>query len=279
MHEIKKQLQETIPFIKSQMKLEPRIAIILGTGMGKLADIVEADVVIPYNKIPHFKMSASPGHKGNLIFGTIDGVSVMVMQGRVHFYEGYTMKEITYPVRVMQALGIDTMFVSNAAGALNPLFRKGDVMLITDHINLMGDNPLRGSNNDDLGLRFPDMSRAYTAGHRKIIEAIALEKGLRLAQGVFVALMGPCYETAAEYRFLRAIGADAVGMSTVPEVIVAVHGGMKVIGFSMLTDMCLPDSLVPAESDEIIKVVKEAGDKLIGLIRSSIPRISKAIEA
>ena len=173
----------------------------------------------------------------------------------------------------MKALGVDTMIVCNAAGALNPLFKKGDVMLITDHINLMGDNPLRGKNDDELGVRFPDMSDAYTAEHREMVERVALERGMRLVQGVFVALMGPSLETAAEYRFLRNIGADAVGMSTVPETIVAVHGGMRVIGFSILTDMCLPDFLVPAKIEDILRISTEAGNKLSDLIQVVIPQI------
>ena len=273
MIEIRKQLEETIPFIQSRTKIEPKVSLILGTGMGKIAEIIDTEAVIPYGEIPHFPSSAAPGHKGNLVFGHIGGVPTMVMQGRVHFYEGYSMKEITFSVRTMKALGVDTMIVCNAAGALNPLFQRGDIMLITDQINLMGDNPLRGKNDDELGIRFPDMSDAYTAEHREMVERVALEKGMRLVQGVFVALMGPSLETAAEYRFLRNIGADAVGMSTVPETIVAVHGGMRVIGFSILTDMCLPDFLVPAKIEDILRISTEAGNKLSDLIQVVIPQI------
>jgi purine-nucleoside phosphorylase len=195
------------------------------------------------------------------------------MQGRVHYYEGYSMKEITYPVRTMKALGVDTMIVCNAAGGLNPLFNKGDIMLIADQINLIGDNPLRGSNDDELGVRFPDMSRAFTPEHRELVSKVALDEKIPLREGIFVALLGPSLETGAEYRFLRNIGADSVGMSTVPEVIVAVHGGMRVVGFSMLTDMCLPDSLVPAKIEEILEAAAKAGNKLADLIEAFIPRI------
>jgi len=227
MIEIRKQLADSVPFVRARAKTNPKIGIILGTGMGGLAGMIETEAVIPYEDIPHFVAGETPGHDGNLIFGKFSGIPIVAMQGRVHFYEGFSLKEVTYPVRLMRALGVETLVVSNAAGALNPLFRKGDVMLITDQINLMGDNPLRGPNDDALGVRFPDMSRAYTPELRRVFEATALENGIRLVEGVFVALMGPCYETAAEYRFLRTIGADAVGMSTVPEVIVAVHGGME----------------------------------------------------
>jgi len=273
MLEIRKQLEETVPFIKSKTTIEPKIAIILGTGMGKIAEIIEADAVIPYGEIPHFPVSSAPSHEGNLIFGHLEGAPVMMMQGRVHFYEGYSMKEITYPVRLMKALGVDTLIGCNAVGALNPLFRKGDIMMITDLINLMGDNPLRGENDDELGVRFPDMTRAFTPELRDVVEKVALDNGIRLMQGVFVGLMGPNLETPAEYRFLRQIGADAVGMSTVPEVIVAVHGDMRVLCFSMMTDMCLPDALEPVSIEDVVAAANEAGAKLADLICKAIPSV------
>jgi len=273
MHRIKNQLSETVPFLKSKTKVQPKIGLILGTGMARVAEIIEAESIIPYNEIPHFAVSTVESHAGNLILGHLEGVPVLAMQGRFHFYEGYDMKTITYPVRVMKALGIDTMLVSNAAGALNPLFEPGDVMLMTDHINLMGDSPLRGVNDPELGVRFPDMSRAYTPELRKLAEKVALEKSIRLVQGVYVALMGPNLETAAEYRFLRTIGADTVGMSTVPEVTVAVHSSMRVLGFSLITDMCLPDALEPATLEKILAVADMADEKLSSLVAGLVPQI------
>lgn len=274
MKEIRKQLSETIPFLNGKTKIEPKLGLILGTGMSKVAEIIEKETVIPYSEIPHFATSTVESHDGNLIFGHLKGVPVMAMQGRLHFYEGYDMKTITYPVRVMKALGVGTMLVSCAVGALNPLFRPGDVMLIVDHINLLGDNPLRGANNREFGPRFPDMSRVYDPGLRELAENVALEKGIRLMQGVLVSLMGPNLETAAEYRFLRTIGADAVGMSTIPEVIVAVHSRMRVLGFSLITDMCLPDALEPATLEKILEVASKADAKLLGLISEIVPRIN-----
>ncbi len=273
MKKIRKQLAETIPFIEGKTTIHPRLGIILGTGMGKTAKLIEKETIIPYDEIPHFATSTVESHAGNLIFGHLKGIPVMAMHGRFHFYEGYNMHTITYPVRVMKALGIGTMVVSNAAGAVNPLFRPGDIMLMTDHINLMGDNPLRGVNDPKLGVRFPDMSRAYTPELREAAEKTALENSVRLMQGVYVALMGPCLETGAEYRFMRRIGADAVGMSTVPEVIVAVHSDMRVLGFSLITDMCLPDALEPTTLEKVLAVANMADEKLSNLIVEIIPKM------
>jgi len=273
MFAIRKQLEETIPFLKSKTLIEPKLGIIMGTGMGKVGELIEKDVVIPYEEIPHFATSTVESHDGNLIFGHLRGVPVMAMHGRFHFYEGYDMHTITYPVRTMKALGIGTMIVSNSAGGLNPLFRPGDIVLMTDHINLMGDNPLRGVNDPELGVRFPDMSRAYTPELRELAEKVALETGTRMVQGVYVGLMGPNLETAAEYRFLRSIGADTVGMSTVPEVTVAVHSGMRVLGFSLVTDMCLPDALEPATLESILSTADKADAKLSDLVAEIVPRI------
>ena len=273
MLEIRKQLEETIPVIRKYYAGTPKIGIILGTGLGKVAESIDVETEIPYEKIPHFAVSTVESHAGKLIFGKLAGVPVMAMQGRFHYYEGWTMKQITYPVRVMKALGVDILLVSNAAGALNPLFRPGDIMLITDHINLIGDNPLIGKNDDTLGPRFPDMSNAYTKELRKIAEETALELGIRLVQGVYVPVSGPNLETPAEYRFLRTIGGDAVGMSTAPEVIVAVHSSMKVLGFSIITDMCLPDSLKPVTLEEILATASTADAKMATLVKAIIPKI------
>ncbi len=274
MLEIRKQLEETIPVIRKYYAGTPKIGIILGTGLGKVAESIDVETEIPYEKIPHFAVSTVESHAGKLIFGKLAGVPVMAMQGRFHYYEGWTMKQITYPVRVMKALGVDILLVSNAAGALNPLFRPGDIMLITDHINLIGDNPLIGKNDDTLGPRFPDMSNAYTKEFRKIAEETALELGIRLVQGVYVPVSGPNLETPAEYRFLRTIGGDAVGMSTAPEVIVAVHSSMKVLGFSIITDMCLPDALKPVTLEEILATASTADAKMATLVKAIIPKIA-----
>ncbi len=273
MLEIRKQLQDTVPFLKAKTSIEPKLGIIMGTGMGKVGELIERDVVISYEDIPHFATSTVESHEGKLIFGHLRGVPVMAMHGRFHYYEGYDMHTITYPVRVMKALGIDTMIVSNSAGGLNPLFESGDIVLMTDHINLMGDNPLRGVNDPELGVRFPDMSHAYTPELQELAEKVALEMGVRLMQGVYVALMGPNLETAAEYRFLRTIGADTVGMSTVPEVTVAVHSNMRVLGFSLVTDMCLPDALELATLEKILATADKADARLSGLVAEIIPRI------
>ena len=278
MLEIRKQLEETIPVIRQYYQGTPTIGIILGTGLGKVAEAIEVEAEIPYEKLPHFAVSTVESHAGKLLFGTLSGVPVMAMQGRFHYYEGWTMKQITYPVRVMKALGAKVLLVSNAAGALNPLFRPGDIMLITDHINLIGDNPLIGPNDDSLGPRFPDMSDAYTKELRLLAEETALQLGIRLVQGVYVPMAGPNLETPAEYRFLRIIGGDAVGMSTAPEVIVAVHSGMKVIGFSVITDMCLPDALKPVTLEEILATAATADEKMARLVKALVPKIAKAVE-
>jgi len=275
MLEIRKQLEETIPFLKDKTSIKPRAGLILGTGMGKVAEVIDPEIVIPYQEIPHFATSTVESHDGKLIFGTLNGVPVMAMKGRFHYYEGYDMQTITYPVRCMKAMGVETMLVSNAAGGLNPLFKPGDIMMIVDHINLMGDNPLRGVNDDQLGIRFPDMSKAYHPEYRDIVEKVALKIDQRLMQGVFVGLMGPNLETAAEYRFLRGIGADTVGMSTVPEVIVAIHSGLKVVGFSIVTDMCLPDALEPATMEKILAVADSADSKMAKLVSEVLPELVK----
>ena len=267
------QIQETVAVIRQRAKTQPRIGIVLGTGLGALAKEIQAETAIPYANLPHFPLSTVESHAGRLLLGTLAGKQVMVMQGRFHYYEGYSMKQITFPVRVMKAMGCDTLMVSNAGGGMNPLFTPGDVMIMTDHINLLGDNPLIGPNEDELGPRFPDMSEPYARDLIALAEQVALEERVRVQKGVYVALSGPCLETRAEYRFLRAIGADVVGMSTVPEVIAAVHGGMRVLGFSVITDSCLPDALEPVDITKIIKTAGEAEPKLTLIMKRVIEKL------
>ncbi len=267
MTELRKQIQEAVEVLKQKTRLTPKIGIILGTGLGGLADEIEREAVVPYEEIPHFPLSTVESHAGRLIFGRLSGKPVMAMQGRFHYYEGYTMQQITFPVRVMKAMGCHTLIVSNACGGMNPNFTPGDIMIIADHINLLGDNPLIGPNDDELGPRFPDMSEPYTKSLIELAEKVALEEKIKIQKGVYVAVAGPNLETRAEYRFLRTIGADVVGMSTVPEVIVAVHGGMKVLGLSVITDACLPDALQPVNIQEILRIAAEAEPKLTLLMK------------
>lgn len=230
-------LAEVRSYLEERITVVPELGVILGSGLGAFADLVEDKVVIPYKDIPHFPISTVEGHAGQLVFGKVKGRSVLVMQGRFHYYEGYTMQEVTFPIRVMQVLGVNGLIVTNAAGGINSAFRAGDLILIKDHLNLMGDNPLRGANLSDLGPRFPDMSEGYNLEWRQKALAIAKEMGINPQEGVYVAVSGPSYETPAEIRYMRTIGADMVGMSTVPEVIVANHGGMRVLGISCVTNM------------------------------------------
>ncbi len=263
---IREKIEAAVDYIQSQTKTKPEIAIILGTGLGALAKKIKNRKNIPFERIPHFPVSTVTSHEGFLVLGEVADKSVVAMQGRFHYYEGYSLEEVTFGVRVTAALGARSLIVSNACGGMNPLFAPGDLMLITDHINLMGVNPLIGPNDDRLGPRFPDMCEAYSRELIALAEKVALEEKIRLQKGVYVAVTGPNLETPAEYRFLRAIGADVVGMSTVPEVIVAVHSGMKVLGVSCVTDSCLPDALKPADIEKILKVAAEAEPKLSRLI-------------
>jgi purine-nucleoside phosphorylase len=267
MAELYEQIQEATQFIRSQWQGRPVAGIILGTGLGGLASEIEAEASFPYGDIPHFPVSTVKSHAGRLVAGQLAGRSVVAMEGRFHFYEGYTLKQITFPVRVMKALGCQVLIVSNACGGMNPQYDKGDIMLIEDHINLLGDNPLIGPNDDRLGERFPDMSRPYDAELIALARRVALEEKIVVHKGVFVAVPGPNLETRAEYRFLRAIGADVVGMSTVPEVIVAVHAQLRSLGLSVITDICLPDALEPANLEQIIAVANTAEKKLRVLVR------------
>ena len=255
-------IKETIEYLTGRIPFKPEIGIILGTGLGGLVNEIDIHHTIPYEFIPNFPVSTVQGHHGQLIFGTMGGKSIVAMQGRFHYYEGYTMQQITYPERVMKMLGVNTLLVSNACGGMNPFYRRGDVMLIADHINLLGDNPLIGKNADEFGPRFPDMSEAYSKELIALAERIALENKIHVHKGVFVAVSGPNLETRAEYRFLRGIGADVVGMSTVPECIVANHMGMKVLGISIITDECFPDALKPVSLEEVIAAANEAEPKM-----------------
>ncbi|HVN47292.1 MAG TPA: purine-nucleoside phosphorylase [Bacteroidota bacterium] len=273
MSELRTQIGEALEYIRSKTSTTPKIGIILGTGLGGLVKEIKKEVVLEYGNIPHFPVSTVESHHGKLIFGTLAGKKVVAMQGRFHMYEGYSLKQVTFPVRVMKFLGVENLLVSNAAGALNPLFQKGDVMMMSDHINLLGDNPLIGPNDDELGPRFPDMSEAYNKKLIALAEQAALDLKIRVQKGVYVAMQGPNLETKAEYRFLRFIGADAVGMSTVPEDIVAVHMRMKVLGFSILTDECFPDALKPAKLEEILKVANKAEPKMTAIMKEVVKRM------
>lgn len=273
MTELRKHIDDAVRFIRTKTSSEPSVGIILGTGLGGLVKEINIETVIDYADIPNFPLSTVESHKGKLIFGTLGGKHIVAMQGRFHYYEGYTMQQVTFPVRVMKFLGVETLLISNAAGGMNPLFRKGDIMLITDHINLLGDNPLIGPNHDDLGPRFPDMTEPYTKALITLAETVALDLKIRLQKGVFVAVTGPNLETRAEYRFLRSIGADVVGMSTVPEVIVAVHQSMQVLGFSIITDECFPDALKPVSLSEVIAVANQAEPKLTSIMKDVVARM------
>jgi purine-nucleoside phosphorylase len=267
------QIEEAAAAIRARWPHAPTAGVILGTGLGKLTEDIQTDTVIPYEAVPHFPRSTAPSHKGQLVCGTLGGKKVLVMEGRFHFYEGYSLQQVTFPVRVMKALGAGMLVVSNACGGMNPQWSKGDLMLIEDHINLLGDNPLVGPNDDRLGDRFPDMCNCYDRELLKLGKQIAMEEQIVCHQGVFVAVSGPNLETRAEYRFLRTIGADVVGMSTVPEVIVAVHAKMRVLGISVITDQCLPDALEPVRLPDIIATANEAETKLRVLVRRVVAQL------
>jgi purine-nucleoside phosphorylase len=261
------QIEDAKRVIEARWPGKPRVGIILGTGLGGLVEEIAAEATFHYGDLPHFPVSTVVSHAGRLVCGRLAGKIVMAMEGRFHFYEGYSLQKITFPVRVMRALGCEVLVVSNACGAMNPQYAKGDIMVIEDHINLMGDNPLIGPNDDRLGPRFPDMCFPYDRELIALAQRIALEERIPCHKGVFVAVPGPNLETRAEYRFLRGIGADVVGMSTVPEVIVGVHAGMRNVGFSIVTDMCLADALEPANIADIIATANAAEKKLRVLVR------------
>ena len=259
--------------VRARFASRPDVAIILGTGLGGLAARIGVEASIEYADIPGFPLSTVESHAGRLLCGTLSGKTVIAMQGRFHRYEGYSLAQVTFPVRVLRALGAQTLVVSNACGGMHPLWAPGDLMLIADHINLLGDNPLVGPNDDRLGPRFPDMSEPYDARLRAVARDVARELQLTVREGVYVAVPGPNLETRAEYRFLRGIGADVVGMSTVPEVIVAIHGGLRVLGVSIITDQCLPDALEPASVEKIIAVAGRAEPNLTALVCGVLERL------
>lgn len=265
-------VNETADFIKKAVGEMPKVAVILGTGLGDLVNHIEISNELDYHNIPNFPVSTVEGHSGKLIFGNLGGKYVMAMQGRFHYYEGYDMKTVTFPVRVFKELGVETLFVSNAAGGMNKEFKVGDVMIITDHINLFPENPLRGHNYDELGPRFPAMTEAYSHKLIELADAIGDEKGLRLMHGVYVGTTGPTFETPAEYEYFRVIGGDAVGMSTVPEVIVANHAGMRVFGLSVITDLGGKDILVAPSHEEVQQAAVLAQPTVEALVQAMVER-------
>ena len=268
------QIKQTAEFLQKRIKGEmPKLGIIMGTGLGTLSDLIEDKQVIPYSEIPNFPVSTVEGHSGNLIVGNLAGKRVIGMQGRFHYYEGYDMKQVTFPVRVMKALGVETLFVSNASGGMNKEFKVGDVMVITDHINLFPENPLRGKNYNELGTRFPAMTEAYSKKLIALADTIANEKGMRLMHGVYIGVTGPTFETPAEYECFRTMGADAVGMSTVPEVIVANHAGMTVFGLSVITDLGGKEITEAPSHEEVQKAAVKAQPTVLALVHEMVARL------
>lgn len=266
-------ITRAVDAVRARSALVPQVAVILGTGLGGLATAMEVETTVEYGMIPGFPLSTVESHSGRLLLGTLGGRRVVAMQGRFHRYEGYTLQQVTFPVRVLRALGAETLVVSNACGGMHPLWAPGDLMLIADHINLLGDNPLIGPHDASLGVRFPDMSAPYDEGLRSLAREVARAQGTTLREGTYVAVQGPTLETRAEYRMLRTLGADVVGMSTVPEVIVAVHAGMRVLGCSIITDQCLPDALEEASLERILAVAGVAEPKLTALVRGVLERL------
>ncbi|NLX65829.1 MAG: purine-nucleoside phosphorylase [Bacteroidales bacterium] len=266
-------IKQTADYLKSRIGEIPNTAIILGTGLGELVHEIENKNEISYTEIPNFPISTVEGHSGKLIVGTLGGKRVLAMQGRFHYYEGYDMKQVTFPIRIFQALGIEYLFVSNAAGGMNASFDVGDIMLIEDHINLFPEHPLHGKNFNELGTRFPDMSEAYNRSLRLMAMEVAKEKNIKLQHGVYIGLQGPTFETPAEYNWLRIIGGDAVGMSTVPEVIVANHAGMKVLAFSIITDLGVIGKIVEISHEEVQEAAKIAQPKMAEIMRTIIQKI------
>ena len=266
-------IQQTAAFIESRITHKPTVGIILGSGLGGLTELVDITHELPYTIIPDFPQVTVAGHEGRLIFGKLGGKNVVMMAGRFHYYEGYSLDEVTFPVRIMRALGVETLLVSNAAGGMNPDYRVGDIALITDHINLQPEHPLRGANDERLGPRFPDMSEPYSLRLLALAKDIAAEQNLAVKTGVYAGLQGPTFETRAEYGWLRNIGADLVGMSTVPEVIVAIHGGMKVFGASIVTDLGIREELNVITHEEVLAAAHEAAPKLAALMAELVARM------
>jgi purine-nucleoside phosphorylase len=266
-------LEETKSYLTSRSAIKPKIGLILGSGLGELADQLENAAAVDYESIPHFPVSTVEGHAGKLVFGQLGGQPVVAMQGRFHYYEGYSMQDVTYPVRVMKELGVEVLIVTNACGGMNPSFRAGDLMIIRDHLNMTGDNPLIGSNEPSLGPRFPDMSRAYTPELAGLVKETAASLGIEVREGVYAGISGPAYMTAAELKMLRMLGGDAVGMSTVPEVIVASHAGLKVIGISCVTDMAIGEELEPLTHEQVIDVANRTKPRFIALVKEIAARL------
>ncbi|OIJ15939.1 purine-nucleoside phosphorylase [Anaerobacillus arseniciselenatis] len=273
MEQILDKAKETVEFIKKEINVTPEIGLILGSGLGELADEIEERVAIPYEKIPNFPTSTVEGHAGQLVIGKLNGKAVVAMQGRFHYYEGYSMQEVTFPVRVMKLLGVSKMIVTNACGGMNPDFAPGDLMIITDHLNMTGDNPLIGPNHGDFGPRFPDMSTAYTREYIPILEEVAASVGINLQKGVYAAISGPTYMTGAELIMLRKMGGDVVGMSTVPEVIVARHMDMNVIGISCITDMAIGEEIEGVTHEQVMETATRTKPKFIQLVKEALPKI------
>lgn len=271
---MKDRLQQTLEFIRQRVKVSPQVAVVLGSGLGKFADDLQEATAVPYREIPHFPVSTVKGHDGKLVFGKISRKLVVAMQGRFHFYEGYSMAEVTFPIRVMHALGASDLIITNASGGLNRNFHVGDLMIMTDHINFMGDNPLRGPNDDSVGPRFPPMQGVYTPGLARTALDLGRKLGAPVQKGVYAAVSGPNYETAAELRALRILGADAVGMSTVPEVIVATHCGIKrVLGVSCITDMATGEGYEDVNHELVIAAAKDAQPYFLGLLKGVIEKL------
>jgi len=270
---LKDHIAEALAAVRARTSAHPEVGIILGTGLGGLATRISVESEIPYQAIPHFPVSTVESHAGRLLVGSLGGRSVVAMQGRFHRYEGYDLRQVTFPVRVMRAMGVKTLLISNACGGMHPLWSAGDLVLLSDHINLLMDNPLIGPNDESLGPRFPDMSEPYSRELRAIAREVAKEQKTTLREGVYVAVSGPNLETRAEYRMLRAMGADVVGMSTVPEVIVAIHTGMQVLAVSIITDLCLPDALEPADITRIIATAQKAEPALTDLFTGIVERV------
>ena len=270
METLVEKINEARRFIEAKLDRTPDMAVILGTGLGGLVDCIENKKIIKYSDIPYFPVSTVLGHAGEFVTGYIGNKYIMAMNGRFHYYEGYNLEMVTFPVRVMKALGMDNIIITNAAGGMNPEFEPGDIMIISDHINFLGNNPLIGKNYDELGPRFPDMSEAYNKKLIEIAEKSAAKLGIKVQKGVYLAATGPCYETPAELKMMRLMGGDAVGMSTVPEVIVANHAGMKVLGISVITDMAVADSLVPLDHERVVATADKAKEKLTVLVKDII---------
>lgn len=275
MSDLRMRMEEARAAIAARADVRPRVGLILGSGLGDLADQIENAVRIPYGDIPHFPVSTVPGHAGVLVLGTLCGQPVVAMKGRIHYYEGYTMQQVTFPTRVLKALGCETLIVTCACGGLNPVFSAGDLMLIADHINMMGEDPLRGPNDEKLGPRFPAMVGAYTHDLRAMAKSVAAGLGFSLQEGVYSPISGPCYNTSAELRMLRMLGSDAVGMSTVPEVVTGAHMGMKVLGIACITDMALPDHPIQLTHEQVMETAERTKPRFQNLIKGVLERLPR----